>query len=177
VPALLAACGGGSPKVATPKAKAAPSPARALEVLVLGDARLRALANRRARKLYVGGDWAVASVSSERRAYAAAFRLVNGRWRADLSRRVRVRILGPDSGSKADPTPQVAAEIAASAPLAESGLWVDGRALEVKGGGSPTRGTIYGAPPSPLAPGTHVAVAYGRTERSGTAVAWMFTVD
>jgi len=145
-------------------------------VLVLGDTRLGAFANRRARQLYVGGDWAVASIRSERRAYAAAFRLVNGRWRADLSRSVKIRVLGPDPGSNADATPQVAAEIAASAPLAESGLWVDGNALEVKGGGTPTRGTIYGAPASPLDPGTHIAVAYGRTARNATAVAWTFTV-
>jgi hypothetical protein len=87
-----------------------------------------------------------------------------------------VRILGPDPGTKADPTPQVAAEISAADPLAESGLWVDGEALDVKGGGSATKGTIYGAPAAPLEPGTHVAVAYGRTARNGTAVAWTFTV-
>jgi hypothetical protein len=140
------------------------------------DAALGMFAEGRARRLYVGGDWAVASIQDNGDAYAAAFRLVNGRWRADLSRRVKVRILGPDPGTTADATPQVAAEIAATDPLAESGLWVDGQALEVKGGGSPKRGTIYGAPASPLEPGSHVAVAYGRTARNGTAVAWTFTV-
>ena len=135
-----------------------------------------AFADARARRLYIGGDWAVASVRSGDRAYAAAFRLVDGRWRADLTRRVKVRILGPDAGTKADATPQVAAEIAAADPLAESGLWVDGQALDVKGGGSATKGTIYGAPAAALEPGTHVAVAYGRTARNGTAVAWTFTV-
>jgi hypothetical protein len=176
VPALLAACGGEAPKVATPKAKAAPSPARALDALVRREPALGMFASGHARRLYVGGDWAVASIRGGGEAYAAAFRLVNGRWRADLSRRVKVRVLGPDPGSKADPTPQVAAEIAAADPLAESGLWVDGEALDVKGGGSATKGTIYGAPAAPLDPGTHVAVAYGRTARNGTAVAWTFTV-
>jgi hypothetical protein len=140
------------------------------------DPALGMFGKNRARRLYVGGDWAVASVQGNGEAYAAAFRLVNGRWRADLTRRVKVRILGPDPGTKADATPQVAAEIAAADPLAESGLWVDGRALDVKGGGSARKGTIYGAPASPLGPGTHVAVAYGRTARNGTAVAWTFTV-
>jgi hypothetical protein len=162
--------------VATPKAKTAPSPARSLDALVRAQPALAVFATRRARELYVGGDWAVASVRSERRAYAAAFRLVKGGWRADLSRRVKIRILGPDPGSKAAATPQVAAEIAASEPLVESGLWVDGEALDVKGGGSPTRGSIYATPVSPLGPGTHVAVAYARTERNGTAVAWTFAV-
>jgi len=47
----------------------------------------------------------------------------------------------------------------------------------VKGGGlTPTKGTIYGAPVAPLARGEHLAVAYGRTDATGTAVAWMFRV-
>ncbi len=138
----------------------------------------------RARRLYLGGDWAVAAVSGlrtvegtrERGAYAAALKLVDGRWRVDLSQRVRVRILGPDPGSTVGPMPQVAAEVTAPDPLAESGLWVDGLALQVKGGGTPRRGTIYGAPASDLAPGPHTAVAYARTARNGTAVAWTFRV-
>ena len=46
----------------------------------------------------------------------------------------------------------------------------------MKGGGSPRTGTIYGAPAAPLAPGPHVAVAYGRTATAATAVAWTFRV-
>jgi hypothetical protein len=56
-------------------------------------------------------------------------------------------------------------------------MWVDGEELVVKGGGlRPERGTIYGAPGGALAPGKHVAVAYGRTATHATAVAWTFTV-
>ena len=66
--------------------------------------------------------------------------------------------------------------MAAPSQLAESGLWVDGKELLVKGGGSPTRGTIYGAPEKPLAHGRHVAVGFARTASTGTAVAWTFTV-
>ena len=56
-------------------------------------------------------------------------------------------------------------------------MWVDGKELPAKGGGlTPTRGTIYGAPGAPLARGTHVAVAYGRTAEHGTAVGWSFRV-
>jgi hypothetical protein len=138
---------------------------------------LGSLSGDRARTLYRGGDWAVAWVRGEQgRPYAAALRLDDGRWRVDLSRRVRIRILGPDPGAKADPIPQAAVEMNARGPLAESGLWLDGVPLQVKGGGSPTRGTIYGAPASPLDPGRHVAVAFARTARAGTAVAWAFTV-
>ena len=42
-------------------------------------------------------------------------------------------------------------------------MWVDGKELLVKGGGlTSTKGTIYGAPDTPLTKGTHVAVAYAQ---------------
>jgi hypothetical protein len=87
---------------------------------------------------------------------------------------VHVRILGPERSATRQP--QVAAEISAADDLAETGLWVDGEELLVKGGGSPQRGTIYGTTAAPLAPGPHVAVAYGRTATTATAVAWTFRV-
>jgi hypothetical protein len=85
-----------------------------------------------------------------------------------------VRILGPEH--TATRQPQVAAEISARDDLAETALWVDGKELLVKGGGTPRKGTIYGTTSAPLAPGSHVAVAYGRTATTGTAVAWTFRV-
>jgi hypothetical protein len=121
--------------------------------------------------LYRGGDWAVVWSGDA----ARAEHLSSGSWRPDTSDLVKVSILGPHGTVAA--TPQVAAELSAKAPLVESGLWVDGAQLLVKGGGiSPTRGTIYGAPGAPLIPGKHVAVAYARTADHATAVAWSFHV-
>lgn len=124
-----------------------------------------------AQTLYGGGVWAVVLRGGK----AVAAHVVRGHWRADRSRGVTIAILGP-KGTAAK-LPQVAAELRAKRPFVESGLWVDGRELLEKGGGlSPTRVTIYGAPETPLAPGAHVAVAYGRTRATATAVAWTFTV-
>jgi hypothetical protein len=121
--------------------------------------------------LYRGGNWAVVLSGDT----AQAEHLVSGKWQPDKSGLVKVSILGPQGTAAA--TPQVAAELSAKAPLVESGLWVDGTQLLVKGGGlSPTRGTIYGAPGAPLEPGKHVAVAYARTADHATAVAWSFSV-
>jgi len=120
--------------------------------------------------LYAGGNWAVVLAGGR----AIAVRLQNGTWHPDTSGRVKIAILGPRPGSTAPSLPQVAAELHASTPLVESGLWVDGKELVVKGGGTPTRATIYGAPAADLAPGRHVAVAYGRTDASGSARAWSF---
>ncbi len=80
---------------------------------------------------------------------------MGGAWQPDRSGRVKVEILGPRPGATVA-RPQVAAELSATTQLVESGIWVDGTELLAKGGGlTPTRGTIYGAPSAPLAPGKH----------------------
>lgn len=149
----LAACG--SHHAAAPKAP--PSPAS-----VLGAG---------AHVLYGGGNWAVVTKGTT----AVAAHLVNGRWQADHSGAVKLDILAPHG--KAAPRPQLAFELKAQSHLIEEGLWVDGKELLEKGGGTtPENITVYGAPDGKLKPGKHVAVAYGRTDMHGTAVAWTFTV-
>jgi hypothetical protein len=152
---VLAACGGGSKHAAT---TTAPSPAASV-----GDG---------ARTLYQGGKWSVVVDGAK----ATVLHLRGNRWVADRSGGVKVEILGPKPGATVDPIPQVAAQITSQTDLVESALWVDGKEVLEKGGGSPTRGTIYGAPETKLKPGRHVAVAYGRTATTGTAVGWRFTV-
>ncbi|HEX6762098.1 MAG TPA: hypothetical protein VF094_04795 [Gaiellaceae bacterium] len=120
--------------------------------------------------LYAGGNWGVVLVDGR----ATAVHLTNGAWRTDTSGRVEITVLGPRPGSLAPRRPQIAAGLRAPAPMVESGLWVDGQELVAKGGGTPTNGTIYGAPAKPLRAGKHVAVAYARTDTTGTARAWSF---
>jgi hypothetical protein len=121
--------------------------------------------------LYAGGDWKVVVDGG----HATAFHRVAATWKPDTTGAVSIRILGP-IGTVAS-IPQAAAALAAKSPLIESGMWIDGAELTVKGGGlTPTKGTIYGAPASPLAKGKHLAVAYARTDQHATAVAWSFTV-
>ena len=123
--------------------------------------------------LYAGGDWAVSVTAGK----ATAYHLVGKSWRADRTGAVKIAILGPKRGAHAAAIPQVAVELSAPKPLVESGIWVDGQELQVKGGGlTPTHGTIYGAPLAPLAKGRHTAVAYGRTDTTASAVAWTFKV-
>jgi hypothetical protein len=125
-----------------------------------------------AKTLYRGSaGWAVVQQGSK----AVALHLVDGGWRPDRSGAVHVSILGPHG--TAPPQAQVAAEISAPTDLAESALWVDGEELLVKGGGTARKGTIYGTTSAPLDPGPHVAVAFGRTAVTATAVAWTFRVS
>jgi len=124
-----------------------------------------------AKVLYSGGDWAVVTRGDR----VVAAHLENGAWRADRSGIVKVSVLGP--GKRAAARPQVAAEISGPSRIVEEGLWIDGVELLEKGGGvKPSLVTVYGAPDANLKPGSHVAVAYGRTQDHGTAVAWTFTV-
>lgn len=120
--------------------------------------------------IYQSNGWAVVVNGSK----AVAAHLVSGTWTADRSDQVKVELLGPARGP--GPTPQVAAQLTSKTPLVESSLWIDGQVIQVQGGGTPTRGTIYGMPTTPVFPGKHLEVAYARTATSGTAVARVFTV-
>ncbi|MFL5954732.1 MAG: hypothetical protein ACJ76I_11555 [Gaiellaceae bacterium] len=147
---ILAGCGASSEATTSTSASAPPGPGTVL---------------------YARGDWAVVVDGAS----ATAFHRVAGAWRPDRSGAVKIDILGPRG--KVASVPQFAVELRAHEPLIESGMWVDGREIPVKGGGlTPRRGTIYGALGSPLEPGEHVAVAYGRTSTHGAAIAWTFTV-
>ena len=121
--------------------------------------------------LYRSSDgWAVVRQGSK----AIALHLVHGKWRRDRTGAVRIDILGPLR--RAARQPQVAAQFSAKSDLVETGLWVDGVDLLVKGGGTAQKATIYGTTSKPLRRGRHVAVAYGRTGTSANAVAWTFRV-
>ena len=151
----LAACGS-SHQAATTLPKTPPSPAH----LIPGG-----------KVLYAGGDWAVVTQGTT----AIAAHLVHGTWQADRSGKAKLSILAPHGKSAS--IPQVAVEMKASSHLIEEGLWVDGHELIEKGGGlTPENVTVYGAPDRKLAKGLHTAIAYGRTDTHGTAVAWTFTV-
>jgi hypothetical protein len=123
--------------------------------------------------LYSGGEWAVDLNNGK----AEVQHQVNGKWVVDRSGAVKIEILGPKPGETLTGNPpQVAITMHSKTPLVESALWLDGNRLLEKGGGTPTNGTIYGAPPNALDPGTHVAVGYARTATTGTAVSWTFRV-
>ena len=165
----LLLCGAGSAGAQT----AIPGPLAAMKALIGTEPGLAGSL----RMLFEGSGWSVVQSTSATRASAVPFRLSDGRWRADRARGVTITILGPDPGDRRAPAlPQVAMEIHAHSPFVESALWVDGTELEEQGGGTPTNGTIYGAPAHTLRPGRHVAVGYARTTTSAAAVAWSFDV-
>jgi hypothetical protein len=123
--------------------------------------------------LYNGGGWAVVTHDTR----VAVAHLVAGSWSLESKSNVKISILGPHPLAKVASIPQVAAELKAPSALVEDALWVDGKELLEKGGGLHQNDqTVYGAPDTKLSKGMHVAVAYGRTASSGTAVRWTFRV-
>jgi hypothetical protein len=169
---VLAGCSGGVKRVVV-TTPAPPKPIGAMRTLIAKEPAFR---GGTVKTLYQGTSWSVVQVTKSGHAQAVAFELLGNRWKPDRSGNVKVEILGPQPGSTVVKLPQVAIEITAPAPFIESAIWVDGTELFEKGGGSPTKGTIYGAPAKNLAPGLHVAVGYARTTTTGTAVAWVFHV-
>ena len=168
---VLAGCGNTKHVVSTSTTPAPPSPAAAMRALLPPGSSGTVV-----KTLYQGTSWSVVQATKGNTARAQAFELLGGKWKPDSSGNVKVQILGPQPGAKATKLPQVAIEITSPSPFVESAIWVDGKELLEKGGGTPTRGTIYGAPEKNLAPGLHVAVGYARTTTTGTAVAWVFHV-
>jgi len=172
--AFLVACGGGSKSepAGTTTTTAGPDPAAAMRALITSQPKLAGTV----QTLFQGSSWAVVQSTAGGKASAVAFSLVNGKWQADQSGKVKIDILGPQPGAHSPLLPQIAIEITAPKAFVESGLWLDGKELFEKGGGSSTRGTVYGAPAKEIKPGRHVAVGYARTATTGTAVAWVFNV-
>ena len=170
--ALLAGCGGGSNTTTSTTATttATPDAAAAMQALIAANPKLGGTV----KVLYQTGSWAVVQSSRGNTAHAVAFRFDGKEWVPDQTGKVKVAVLGPQPGTAAPRLPQVAIGITSKLPFVDSGLWVDGKELFEKGGGSATSGTIYGAPAKPLEPGTHVAVGYARNIADGTAVAWVF---
>jgi hypothetical protein len=169
----LAGCGGSSKSTTsttTTTATKTETPADAMQKLIAKDPALGGTV----KVLFSTGDWAVVQSSDGKIAHAVVFRNVGGTWVPDRDGKVKVEILGPQPGTTAAKLPQIAIGITSKLPFVDSGLWIDGKELFEKGGGTATRGTIYGAPAKPLERGTHVAVGYARNIANGTAVAWMF---
>jgi hypothetical protein len=174
---VLAGCGGSkstttstTTTTTTTTTAAKADPAAAMQKLIAKTPSLGGTV----KVLFNSGDWSVVQSSNGKTAHAVVFRNVNGSWVPDRSGAVKVEILGPQPGTTAPRLPQVAIGISSKLPFVDSGLWLDGTELFEKGGGSATEGTVYGAPPKAVKPGTHVAVGYARNIANGTAVAWVF---
>jgi hypothetical protein len=119
-------------------------------------------------------------LTDERHAsFATALRLEDGAWKLELGGPVQLQALVPDPGEieRRGTGAQLAAGIVADAAVREGGLWIDGRSVPGKSGGTDDRNvTIFSDPVERLARGPHAVVAFASTASDASALAWMFTV-
>jgi hypothetical protein len=112
-------------------------------------------------------------------AFAAALRLEDGAWKLELGGPVRLEALVPDPGEveRRGTGAQLAAGIVADATVLEAGLWLDGKSMPGRSGGTDDRNlTVFSNPVPGLARGPHAVVAFASTRFDASALAWMFTV-
>ena len=109
--------------------------------------------------------------------YAAALRLEDGGWRLELGGPVQLQPLGPDPGSVARGTFQLAAGVEANAAVAEAGIWLDGQTVpgRTAGAGDARRVTLFGDSSGRIPRGPHAVVSFASTFADASALAWMFT--
>jgi hypothetical protein len=139
------------------------------EVGPLGTSRFRALLSEP-----IAGPWAVAEVAGPRGAYAAALRLEGVDWRLELRGPVHITPLRPEPNETVSGVSQLAAEARAREGLEQLGLWLDGRAVPGKyGGTNPNRLTLF-TQPGEIEPGRHTVVAFVSAGDAAAASAWSF---
>ena len=127
----------------------------------------------------------VAAVAGMRRAadgarygaFAAAARVDGSAWRLELAGPVRLHAVRPNPGERVVRRTQIAAGVAAHAPIVEAGLWLDGLAFPARGGATdPRHLTMWDEAPQPLRAGRHSVVAFASAGRPASALAWTFSV-
>jgi hypothetical protein len=111
-------------------------------------------------------------------AFATALRLEDGAWKLELGGPVQLEALVPDPGEieRRATGAQLAAGIVADAAIREGGLWIDGRSVPGKSGGTDERNITIFSDPFEFERGPHAAVAFASTAFDASALAWMFTV-
>lgn len=138
----------------------------------------RAILARRIGPWGVGAATGVRVVEGEEEpyAFAAAFRRVDGEWRAELGGAVATELL-PGHLDESDGTPTLAATVAASGPLERSLLWLDGEPLPLRRADEgPFGARVTHELERELPEGWHVASVFATTPETAAASAWAFEV-
>jgi hypothetical protein len=128
--------------------------------------------------------WGVAAVAGGRirggeaefAAYGAALRREGGEWRIELGDPIDIVNNEPPETTP-DRQPRVQFELSADGPVEEAGLWLDGAALPATAAGQAAAVTVVATPESPLEPGWHVLVVFGRAGDDAAAGATPFEVE
>lgn len=129
-------------------------------------------------------DFGLAAIAGDREvqgkreyyAYGVAFLQEEGEWKIELGGIV-ITGLRPEPLSKADPRPQLAANVGAGADLNKVVMFVDGKPYPAKRtSDSPFAAQLRAKPTEPLADGRHTIVVFADSGLTASAIGWTFRV-
>jgi hypothetical protein len=129
-------------------------------------------------------DFGLGAIAGEREvegrresfAYGVAFLQEEGAWKIELGG-IIITGLKPEPLSKADPRPQLAADVGAGADLNTVIMFLDGKPFPAeRPSDSPFAARLRGQPSEPLADGQHTVVVFADSGLTASAIAWTFRV-
>jgi hypothetical protein len=106
--------------------------------------------------------------------YAVPLRLEGTAWKLELGGPVKVRVLGPQPGSRGL-VAQIAAAVTGPGGTGTAVMYLDGHTENPKVAGTTGNSTMYANFDQALAPGRHTVVVFASDGRNAGATAWAFT--
>jgi hypothetical protein len=106
--------------------------------------------------------------------YAVPLRLEGEAWKLELGGPVKIRVLGPQPGSRGL-VAQIAAAVSGPGGTGSAVMYLDGHTENPKVAGTTSNSTLYANFDQALDPGRHTVVVFASDGRNAGATAWAFT--
>jgi hypothetical protein len=106
--------------------------------------------------------------------YAVPLRLEGTTWKLELGGPVKIRVLGPQPGSRGL-VAQIAAAVSGPGGAGTAVMYLDGHTENPTVAGTSGNSTLYANFDQPLDPGRHTVVIFASDGRNAAATAWAFT--
>ena len=106
--------------------------------------------------------------------YAVPLRLEGTSWKLELGGPVKIRVLGPQPGSRGL-VAQIAAAVSGPGGAGTAVMYLDGHTENPKVVGTSSNSTLYANFDQALDPGRHTVVVFASDGRNAGATAWAFT--
>ena len=106
--------------------------------------------------------------------YAVPLRLEGTTWKLELGGPVKIRVLGPQPGSRGL-VAQIAAAVSGPGGSGSAVMYLDGHTENPKVAGTTSNSTLYANFDEALDPGRHTVVVFASDGRNAGATAWAFT--
>jgi hypothetical protein len=112
--------------------------------------------------------------NGEKAVYALPLRLEGTTWKFELGSPVKIKVLGPQPGSRGL-VAQIAAAVTGPGGTGTAVMYLDGHTENPKVAGTTGNSTMYANFDQALDPGRHTVVVFASDGRNAGATAWAFT--